>query len=127
MPSFLVQYGWKGAIFMKHIHFPTLALHGVLLVLAQGLLTHYPDAFLLPAIGALVLHLLWCCRSKRPLALSHLLGCAVQGAAFALGIIEVGSRAFGLGGGEFARFFYLLALASSAIIELVVGLFKYFR
>lgn len=110
---------------MKHIHFPTLVLHALNILLAFFTIHDYPGAFL--TVGGLLLfiHVIWCCISTRKLTLSHLLGCSIQALFFT--VFDVNSGAFGLGGGEFALLFYLIVLAGSAVIELGVGIYKYFR
>lgn len=109
---------------MQYIHFPTLLFHGGLVLLAQLTINHYHDAFLSIGVLLLVVHAVWAIRSKKWLMPSHLLGCAAQFAVFATGLIEVHSGAFGLGGGEFALFFYQCALGISAFVELLIGLLK---
>ena len=109
---------------MKYIHFPTLLLHGGLLVFAHAAINHYHDAFLLVSIAALILHAVWSARSKKQMAISHALGCAAQFAVFQFGLIDVNSGAFGLGGGEFALFFYEIALIASLFAAVIIGLFK---
>lgn len=111
---------------MKHIHFPTLLLHGLLLVLAKLLMNDIPDGFLWAAGMLLVGHLIWSCVSTRSLAVSHLLGCGIQALVFRFGLIEADNGAFGLGGGGFALFFYLIALGGSAVLEAVIGIVRYY-
>lgn len=110
---------------MKYIHFPTLALHAALLVLARLLLVHYPDSFLFLGATLLFAHVIWAAMSRRQMAPAYLLGCALQAAAFGFGLIAVSRGSFGLGGGEFARFFYLIALAGAAVIEAAIGIVKH--
>lgn len=112
---------------MKYIHFPTLALHGLLLILARLLLNDSHDGFLVAAGLLLAGHVIWSCCSRRSLLPSHLIGCAVQAAFFGLGIIEVSRGPFGLGGGEFGLFFYLIALGISAVLEAFIGIIRYYR
>lgn len=97
---------------MKYIHFPTLLLHGGLLILARLLLNDYPDGFLVIAGISLASHVVWACISRRSPGLSHLLGCCVQYLVFRFGVIAVSGGAFGLGGGGFALLFYQFALAA---------------
>lgn len=109
---------------MKYIHFPTLLMHLALLILAAVTINHYHDAFLLISGVILIAHMVWAIRSKKQMAVSYVIGCAVQFAVFYFGLIDVHSGAFGLGGGEFALLFYLLALAVLLVIECIIGLFK---
>ena len=112
---------------MKVIHIPTLFLHGGLLVLAGLMLNDYSDGFLLIAGLVLIGHVVLTCVSRRSLSLTHLLGCGFQYLIFRFGLITVGSGAFGLGGGGFALFFYQLALGATALMEVLIDLFKYRR
>jgi len=112
---------------MKHLHFPTLLMHLILPALAAVTINHYHDGFLLFALIVLTVHAICCARTERNLLPSHLLGTALQLALFALGAIEVHSGAFGLGGGEFALFFYQIGLTVSCVIELFIGLIKWTR
>ncbi len=109
---------------MKHIHFPTLALHALNLTLACFTINDYPGTFLTIGTAVLFAHVIWCCISPKKLTLSHLLGCGIQAMFFT--IFDVNSGAFGLGGGEFALLFYAIALVGSAIIEIGVGIYKQF-
>ena len=110
---------------MKYIHFPTLPLHGLNMILAFALIHEYSDAFLFCAIAVLFVHVSWCCISPKPLTHTHLLGCVLQVLFFS--VFDVHSGAFGLGGGEFALLFYMIALAGSAIIEIAIGLYKHMK
>ena len=110
---------------MKFIHIPTLIFHGLLLILARLMMNDYADAFLIIAAIALAAHLVWCCCGKGNIAPSHLLGCCIQALVFRLGIITADSGFMGLGGGEFAFFFYNIALLLSAPLELAVGFFRF--
>ena len=110
---------------MKWIHIPTLVFHGLLLILARLLMNDYADAFLIIAGIALAAHLIWCCCGERNIAPSHLLGCCIQAVVFRLGIISADSGFMGLGGGEFAFFFYNIALLLSGLLELCVGIFRF--
>ena len=112
---------------MKLVHIPTLLMHLALAALAAVTINDYHDGFLLCALIVLTAHAIWSARTERNLLPSHLLGTALQLALFALGLIEVHSGAFGLGGGEFALFFYQIALAVSCVIELPIGLYKWTR
>ena len=109
---------------MKHLHFPTLLMHLILPALAAVTINHYHDGFLLCALIVLTAHALWSARSARNLLPAHLLGTVLQLALFSLDVIEVHSGAFGLGGGEFALFFYQIALALSCIFETVIWLIR---
>ena len=73
---------------MKYIHFPTLALHGLNMILAFALIHEYSDVFLFCAIAVLIVHVIWCCISPKPLTHTHLLGCLLQALFFA-GRIDV--------------------------------------
>lgn len=108
---------------MKHIHFPTLIFHGAMLLFSALTINDYPDAFL-PAAMALILHAIWCARSGRPVAWTHLACCAAQYLVFLTGLIGVNSGAFGLGGGEFALLFHYVNLAASCAAELIIALVK---
>lgn len=110
---------------MKYIHFPTLALHALNMILAFALIHDYSDAFLFCSIAVLFVHVIWCCISPKPLTHTHLLGCVLQVLFFS--VFDVHSGAFGLGGGEFALLFYMIALAGSAIIEIAIGLYKHMK
>ncbi len=110
---------------MKYIHYPTLLFHGVLLLLAQMTIHDAPGFFLLASVVLLIFHAAGAAESKRVMAVSHTIGCAVQAAVFYFGIIDVNSGAFGLGGGEFALFFYGIALAVSFVIEWIIGALKW--
>lgn len=110
---------------MKHIHFPTIALHFFNLILALLTIHDYPGTFLVIGTAVLLAHVVWCLISPRNLSLTHLLGCGIQVIFFTF--FDVRSGAFGLGGGEFARLFYLFALAGSAVIEIGIGFYKHFR
>ena len=112
---------------MKHIHFPTLVLHILIPVLARLTMNTYSDAFLFLAAGLLLAHLLWCCLSSRNLLPSHLLGCLFQAAVFGTGLIQADSGFMGLGGGGFALFFYTIALGISAVLEVVITIFRHCR
>lgn len=110
---------------MKHIHIPTLGMHLGLLLLAAYSINDYPDFFLMVSAAVLITHLVWAVKSKRPMVLSHVIGCGVQLAVFYFGWIDVNSGAFGLGGGEFALLFYGLFLTVSFAVETIHGLLKY--
>ena len=110
---------------MKYIHFPTLALHALNMILAFTLINDYSDAFLFSAIPLLFVHVIWCCISQKPLTHTHLLGCVLQVLLFS--VFDVHSGAFGLGGGEFALLFYMIALAGSAIAEIAIALYRHFK
>ena len=110
---------------MKYIHFPTLAFHGLNMILAFALIHEYSDVFLFCAIAVLIVHVIWCCISPKPLTHTHLLGCLLQALFFA--VFDVNSGAFGLGGGELALLFYMIALAGSVIAEIAIGLYKHFK
>ena len=112
---------------MKFIHFPTLILHGLLLMLAGLLLNDYTDGFLVIAGLALACHMVWDCISRRSLSLSHLLGCVVQYFVFRFRVITVSIGAFGLGGGELGLFFYQIALGATFLMEALIDLIKYRR
>ena len=109
---------------MKSVHIPTLIFHAALTVFGALTLNHYHDAFLSIAALALLVHAVWCARSKQNMLPAHLIGCAAQFVIYQFGIINVHSGAFGLGGGEFALFFYEIAMAISCVIELVIWLVK---
>lgn len=109
---------------MKCIHFPTLIFHGAMLLFAALTINGYPGTFLPVAAVALILHAIWCARSRQPMAWTHIPGCAVQFFIFLTGLIDVNSGAFGLGGGEFALFFHYINLTVSCCVELVIGLFR---
>lgn len=112
---------------MKYIHFPTLLYHAALMIFGALTINQYHDAFLPIAGLALLIHAAWCAESKHNLFPSHLLGCIAQFALYHLGIINVHSGAFGLGGGEFALFFYEIAMAASCILEAIICLVKWAR
>lgn len=109
---------------MTYIHFPTLLLHIGLTVFGAITINHYHDAFLLIAVLILIMHAVWASRSRHKMWPAHLFGCAIQFALYHLDVIDVHSGAFGLGGGEFALFFYEIAMLLSCIIELMIGLVK---
>lgn len=109
---------------MKHIHFPTLLLHAALTVFGTLTINHYHGAFLLIASAVLIAHIIWAARSKHDMFPSHLIGCAAQFFIYHLDIIAVHSGVFGLGGGEFALFFYQIVMFLSCIIELIIRLVK---
>ena len=104
---------------MKYIHYPTLLLHGALLLLAKLLLGDYQDGFLLTAVILLLGYLILGFVSRRPLSPSHLLGCAIQFLVFRSGLIA----ATGLGSG-LALFFYQIALAASAAALVLTDLIR---
>ena len=109
---------------MKYTHLPTLLFHAALTLFGALTINQYHDAFLPIAALALLAHAIWYARSKHNMLPAHLLGCAAQFALYQLGVITVHNGAFGLGGGEFALFFYEIAMAISCIIELVIWLVK---
>lgn len=109
---------------MKHIHFPTLVLHAGLMLLAGLTMNDYADAFLVLGGIALICHIFWCGISRQLLFPAHLLGSVLQFTAHGCGLISVDSGAFGLGGGGFAQFFYLIALGLSLGIEAVITLIR---
>lgn len=105
---------------MKRIHIPTVIFHGILLLLAKLLLDDYQDGFLLAAGILLAGHLIaaWVCPGS--FGFTHLLGCGVQFLAFRLDLIGPFS---GLGSG-LSLFFYQIALAASAVLEVLIALIK---
>lgn len=109
---------------MTYIHFPTLLMHIAMAVFGTLTINHYHDAFLLVAVLVLLIHAIWYARSKHSMFPAHVFGCITQYFLYRLDIIDVHSGAFGLGGGEFALFFFEIAMAVSCIIELVIWLIK---
>lgn len=107
---------------MKYIHLPTLLFHAALNLFGVLTINHYPGTFLPIAIVLLIAHAVWYACSKHNMLPAHLLGCTAQFALYQFGIIDVNSGAFGLGGGEFALFFYEIALTISCAAELVIAL-----
>lgn len=112
----------------KWFHIPTFAVHGLLLLSAACTINHYHDFFLISSAILLMGYLIYCARTvwkrNNPLAIlvSYGLGVLVQFFAFHTGLINVHSGAFGLGGGEFALFFYEIALGISCVIVLLISL-----
>ena len=112
---------------MKTIHLPTLLFHAALAIFGALTINDYPGTFLPIAALALLFHAAWYAESKHNMLPAHLFGCAAQFALYQLGVITVHNGAFGLGGGEFALFFYEIAMAISCIIELIIWLVKLAR
>lgn len=112
---------------MTYIHFPTLLLHLALTILGAVTINDYHDGFLLVAIVLLLLHAVWYARSKHNMLPAHIFGCIAQFFLYHLDVIDVHSGAFGLGGGEFALFFYEIAMALSCILEAIIALIKWAR
>lgn len=112
---------------MKYVHLPTLLYHAVLTIFGALTINQYHDAFLPIAGFALLIHAAWYAESKHNMLPAHIIGCAAQFALYQLGIIHVHSGAFGLGGGEFALFFYEIAMAVSCILEAIICLVKWAR
>lgn len=109
---------------MTYIHFPTLLLHIALTIFGAVTINQYHDAFLLVAVLVLLAHAIWYARSKHNMFPAHIFGCITQFFLYHLDVIDVHSGAFGLGGGEFALFFYEIAMFLSCIIELIIWLTK---
>lgn len=109
---------------MKHIHFPTLAMHILLLLLARLTINHYHDFFLGVSVAVLTAHVIWAFKSKRDFHTSHTLGMILQLFAGYFGWVRISNGAFGLGGGEFAWFFYEIALAVSFVCHSILRIVR---
>ena len=101
---------------MKHIHIPTLAMHALLLLLAQLTINDYHDFFLGFSVLVLAAHLIWAFNSRRDFHTAHTIGVILHLLVEYFGWVKISSGAFGLGGGGFAWFFYGIALAISFAI-----------
>ena len=112
---------------MKRIHFPTLAMHILLLLLARLTISDYPGFFLGCAIVVLILHVGLAIESKHSFLTAHLLGMGLYLLAPTIGLVNPDSGAFGLGGGGFAWFFYGIALAVSFVIICIIDIVRMIR
>lgn len=101
---------------MKRFHFPTLFMHIALLLLARYTISDYPDFFLGTAILVLIFHIAWAIKSKRNFLIAHCMGICLYRLSEMLGLIQTGTGYFGMGG-EFAWFFYGIALAVSFVLH----------
>lgn len=93
---------------VKHIHFLTLLLHILLLWLGAMLLEHYCNGFLIVA-GILLAF--------------HLIGCILQSAVYATGLIGTQGDPGSLGS-CIALLFYLIAMFATVPIELLIARIK---
>ena len=112
---------------MKHIHLPTLLMHLALLLLARLTINDYHDFFLGIAILVLTAHLIWAFRSKQDFHTAHTLGVILHLLVEYFGWMKISSGSFGLGGGEFAWFFYGLALAVSFAVLSILRVVRMLR
>lgn len=116
---------------MKNLfHFPTLLLHLALLFDANLTINNFPGFFLPSALVILIAYFICIARRIRAgagwkgILLTFYAGFLLQLWIFESGIIDVNSGAFGLGGGEFALFFYQTGLGIAAILmPLIAALF----
>ena len=110
---------------MKHIHFPTLAMHTLLLLLARLTINDYPDFFLGFSVIMLTTHIIWAFKSRRDFHTAHTLGILLHLLVEAFGWMKISSGSFGLGGGEFAWFFYGIALAVSFAVHSIIRMIRW--
>ena len=111
---------------MKHIHLPTLFMHIALLVLAWFTLSDYPDFFLGTAVLVLFFHAAWAIKTSRNFLIAHCMGIFLYRLSQMLGLIQIGSGFYGMGG-EFAWFFYGIALAVSFVVLSILYLMRWIR
>ena len=111
---------------MKRIHFPTLLMHLLLLLMAGLLLRDYPGFFLGVSILVLLFHAAWSLESKKNLLLAHYLGAGLYLLAQPLGLVTTGGGFYGMGSG-FGWFFYGIALACSLALETVIAVVRFYR
>lgn len=112
---------------MKHIHFPTLAMHFTLLLLARLTINDYPDFFLVVSIAVLTAHIIWAFKSRQSFLYTHCLGMFLHGLSQTFGWVTISNGAFGLGGGGFAWFFYGIALAVSFAVLSILSLVRWIK
>lgn len=110
---------------MKRIHYPTLFMHGVLLVMIRLLSYHYPDGFLVSAGLLLLCHVIWSCMSRRSLLLSHLVGCAMELMIFPTGLLSTANAPDSPGTG-LALLFYFAGLSLSLLLEAIIVIVRHF-
>ena len=110
---------------MKHFHCPTLIMHIILIVFAVLTLNNYPDFFLGVSLFVLLVHIAWVIEVKGNYFTAHGLGILLHFLAQRLEIFRSDSGAFGLGGGDFALFFFHIGLAVSFAVICIVGIFRF--
>ena len=108
---------------MKRFHFPTLAMHLLLLLLARYTINDYPDFFLGTSILVLIFHIVWAIESRRNFLIAHCMGIFLYRLSEMLGFVQIGSGFFGMGG-DFAWFFYGVALAISFVIHSIIRILR---
>ena len=111
---------------MKNLHVPTLLMHLLLLLLARFTISDYPGFFLGTAVLVLIFHIAWAIESKRNFLIAHCMGIFLYRLSQMLGLIPVGSGFYGMGG-EFAWFFYGIALAVSFVIISIIDIVRMIR
>ncbi len=97
---------------MKYIHFPTIILHILILLLARLTINDYPGFFLCCADVLLLFHFVWAIVSKKTFVIPNGIALGLYVLAESLGIVVINNGFFGMGGG-FAWFFYGIALLVS--------------
>lgn len=111
---------------MKHIHYPTLIMHLMLLLLAMVTIGDYPDFFLGAAVLVLILHAAWAIKSSKNLLPAHYLGSVLYLLAKPLGLITIEGGFWSMGS-DFGWLFYVFALIASLALETVIALIRYAR
>lgn len=108
---------------MKYIHFPTIAMHALLLMLVQLTIRNYPDGFLVASVVILIGHIIYSAASRRPIVPVHTALCVLQIVLLYPGLIPTGSAPLSMGS-DLALFFYQIALAVSCAFEVPIWLLK---
>ena len=111
---------------MKRFHFPTLFMHLALLVLARFTISDYPDFFLGTAVLVLIFHAAWAIKSSRNFLIAHCMGICLFRLSQMLGLIQINTDFWGMGG-EFAWFFYGIALAVSFAVLSILYLPRWIK
>ena len=111
---------------MKRFHFPTLFMHLALLVLARFTIFDYPGFFLGTAVLVLIFHAAWAIESKQNFLIAHCMGIFLYRLSEMLELIQIDTGFFGMGG-EFAWFFYGIALAVSFAVLSILYLVRWIR
>ena len=112
---------------MKRFHYPTLIMHILLILFAVLALNDYPDLFLGVSLLVLIAHIAWVIEINGHYFTAHGLGIALHTLVQHLGIIRGDQGGFGLGGRDFALFFFDIALAVSFAVICIIGIIRFCR